>query len=159
MSVDIRADQLANLVDSLADDGALAEIFEFLSIHPDSEVLRAVAGKSHLSECAVAGLAADPAISVVGTVINSKPLSRRITETQLLDICRRDPSLAKSVAGNYEDYTFDGEEVIECLITHPDREVRSALANNPFVPRPALRRLAETDPDSDIRETARAVML
>ncbi len=159
VSDSVSSSQLAAWAASLSDTENHSGIFDILSRHDDSAVREAIAGMSRLPDAVIRRLAVDPALAVAKDLLRAQEIRARLTAEEVLAICRRDPELAASVAGTYEDYVLDDDAVIDFLENHPDCQVRANLADNPFVPKAVLRRMAASDPDAEIRESARVVIL
>lgn len=157
--VSVSTSQLSAWAATLSDTENHSDVFDILSKHGDSSVREAIAGMSRLSDAAIRHFAIDPALSVAKRLLRAQEIRARLTAEEVLAICRRDPELAAAVAGTYEDYVLDDEAVINFLENHPDCQVRADLAGNPFVPKAVLRRMAAGDPDDEIRESARVIML
>ncbi|MBN8475708.1 hypothetical protein [Sulfuritalea sp.] len=147
------------LAEALSDHQDNAQTFDLLSRHGDCLVREAIADKSNLPVAAVHRLAADSAMSVARALLTINEACARLSNDEVLALCRRDPELAGMVACRYEDFVLDDDAVIDFLEKHPDTKVRESLADNPFVPKPVLRRIAQGDPDPRVRESARQVML
>ncbi|MDP1612796.1 MAG: hypothetical protein Q8M11_17215 [Sulfuritalea sp.] len=154
ISVPLCSDTLATLAEVLLDHEDLAEAFDYLSRHADYTVRMAIARKQFLSVAAVRRLAGDPAIAVANDLLRSSEACKLLTNEEVLSLCKRDPSLAESVAGRYEDFALEDGAVTAFLESHADTGVRACLASNPFVPKPVLRRLAQNDMDDRVRKTA-----
>lgn len=155
ISVSLCSDALATLAKVLLDHKDLAEAFDYLSCHADYGVRMAIARKQYLPAAAVRRLASDPAVAVANDLLRSGEACKVLTNDEVLTLCKRDPSLAESIAGRYEDFALDDEAVAAFLESHADARVRARLAGNPFVPKSVLRRLAQDDMDDRVRETAR----
>ena len=158
-SIAIGTNALVRVVEAMPDDEGHADVFEMLADHTDSVVREAIAAKDRLERQTLVRLSSDPAMAVVRKLIGVRHSKERLEVKDVLAICHRDPSLASQVANSFEDYIFEDSTVVEFLASHPDRQVRHALAGNPFAPKQILRRMSDADPDADIRETARSVML
>lgn len=159
VSVSLNSTEVVALAGALFDHEDNAQAFDLLSRHGDCPVREAIADKSNLPEAAVHRLAVDSAISVARTLLTSQEARARLTSSEVLALCGRDPDLAGMVACSYEDFVLEDDAVINFLESHPDTQVRENLAGNPFVPKPVLRRIAEGDADRQVRESARQVML
>ena len=156
LSLDSNA--LAKLAESLIDHEATAEAFDCLSRHTDSSVRKAITRKKCLPATAVRRLVADPAVEVTLDLLRSIRARRLLTCVEVLSACLRDPAIAETIAGRYEDFSMDDDAVVTTLEHHPDSRVRLALAGNAFVPPSVMRRLAQNDPDSRVRNDARHML-
>lgn len=159
VSISLGSSEVAVLAGALFDHEGNAQVFDLLSRHSDCPVREAIASKSNLPISAVSRLAGDSAMSVARALLGSKEACARLTNDEVFALCRRDPDLAGMVACSYEDFVLDDNTVINFLESHPDTQVRENLAGNPFVPKRVLRRIAQSDPDGRLRESARQVML
>ncbi len=158
IELSLHSGALARLAESLIDDEDTAEAFDWLSRHTDSAVRKAIAAKKCLSTPTVRRLVADPAVGVTLLLLRSRVACRMLTDEEVSSLCRRDPAVAAMIAGRYEDFALDDDAVVTSLEHHPDQRVRLALASNPFVPTPIVRRLAQSDSDSGVRNIARQML-
>lgn len=149
---------LAKLAEKLNDHEDTAEAFDWLSRHTDSTVRKAIASKQCLPTTAVRRLAADPSAEVTLELLRSSRACRLLTGYEVLSLSQRDPAVAESIAGRYEDFVLDDDVVATALEAHADSRVRVALAGNALVPKPVLRRLAQSDPDAGVRNIARQML-
>lgn len=146
---------MAALTCALPDNPQWSEVFDILSGHDNYSVREAVARYEFLSDHAVHRLSADPAIKVVMKLVANSSASKRLTQPEVLAICRRDPELAALVAARFEDFLTIDSEVLNLLANHVESLVRLKLACNPFVPKSVLIALVKHDRDEDVRESAR----
>lgn len=156
--LELSSNGLARLIELLPDEADLSDAFGRLAGHADCTVRAAVAGKKHLPAAAVRILAHDPALCVARELLTSPEICRQLSSDETLAICQRDPDLATSVAGRYEDFALNDSDVINLLEAHPDSQVREALAGNPFVPKAVLQRMAVRDPDAGVRQIAAEIL-
>ncbi len=158
MTISLCSIALAKLAETLIDDEDTTEAFDWLSRHTDSAVRKAIASKKCLSVPTIKRLVADPAVGVILVLLRSRVACRMLTDDEVFSLCRRDPAVAAMIAGRYEDFALDDDAVVTSLEHHPDQRVRLALASNPFVPTPIVRRLAQNDSDAGIRNIARQML-
>lgn len=158
MTLSLCSIALAKLAETLIDHEDTADAFDWLSRHGDSSVRKAIARKKFLPATAVRRLVADPAVEVVLELLRSDEACRVLTNDEVLSLCKRDPSLAESIAHSYECFALDDDTLATLLECHADARVRLALAGNPFVPKPLVRRLAQNDLDLRVRNIARQML-
>lgn len=158
MTLSLCSVALAKLAEALIDHEDTAEAFDWLSRHGDSSVRNAIARKKSLPATAVRRLVADPAVEVALELLHSDKACSLLTGDEVLSLCKRDPSLAESIAGRYESFALDDDTLATSLESHADERVRLALAGNPLVPKPVLRRLAQNDLDQRVRNIARQML-
>jgi hypothetical protein len=158
IELSLHSGALTKIAEALIDHEDTAETLDWLSRHTDSSVRKAIARKKCLPALAVRRLGADPAMEVTLELIRSLHARRVLTSGEVLSLCQRDPAVAETIAGRYEDLALDDDAVVTFLERHADSRVRLALAGNAFVPKPVLRRLAQSDPDAGVRNDARLML-
>ncbi|MCF8150005.1 MAG: hypothetical protein K9K30_01400 [Burkholderiaceae bacterium] len=158
MTLSLCSVALAKLAETLIDHEDTAEALDWLSRHADSAVRKAIARKKCLPATAVRRLVADPAVEVTLELLRSIRARRALTGGEVISLCLRDPAVAESIACRYDNFELDGDAVANFLERHADSRVRIALAGNAFVPKPILRRLAQSDPDAGVRNDARQML-
>lgn len=156
--LELSSNSLARLIEMLPDETNLGEAYGRLAGHTDCSVRTAVAGKKYLPAAAIHILATDPALCVARELVTTSEISRQLESREVLTLCQRDPDLAASIASRFEDFALSDSDVINFLESHPDSQVREALAGNPFVPKAVLQRMALRDPDASVRRTAADVL-
>jgi len=153
-SIELTYNALGAVAAELPDRLAFAQVYDHLSRHTGGAVRRAISRHEFLPVSAIKRLASDPSIGVLEEMLMSSRNRKELSENEVLAICRRDPCLARIVASRIEDFVLDGEKVTAYLETHPDAEIREAMVRNAFAPKQVLRRLAQSDPDAQVRAIA-----
>ncbi len=155
-TINIGSEALANAISGLPDEVLSEEILALLASHQSAEVRSRIAGKDNLPEDAIRMLAKDSSRNVVYALLNSSSARSMLSAQELLAICKKDPELAGSVAGNLEDFSgVDTDAVLELLEHHPDPDVRLRLISSYNIQKRTLQRIANNDPDEEVKARAR----
>lgn len=147
---------LSEAIGSVIDLPMTPEIEGFLmcvATHPVTSIRSKLA--SFLSDLPIAiyaRLAADPDPSVLLELAKHPSSMKKLEAAAVLRVVASSVDAAKNVAENVEILRCR-KEVRQVLLTHPDPEVREALANNPEIPK-SLRRKLASDPVAAVREAA-----
>ena len=127
-STEIKPSDLATIIGDLPDDLAHAILFAPLCDHPSSEVRCAIAGLSYMSSDTLEILARDASIEAVRQVANNKRALQTFKAPLILEMIRRDVSVALEISGNLSWILVNEirEEVIQALLLHTDSQVVEA---------------------------------
>lgn len=128
-SMEIGYSELADFIGFFNDNPSSADFYNHLSTHPASQIRAEVAGKTCLPLATLEKLAADASIEVVMKVAGNKTAMKSFDTEQILNMIRRDVSVALEIARYQLPYIqpFICEEVMEELSNHQDPNVRDAI--------------------------------
>jgi hypothetical protein len=115
------------VVNDIADEPEYITLFAAFSRHPSYEVRCNVASMTHLDPETVRFLSKDSCEEVVCSLMHSKAAQKYLLCNELLELAKRSPKIAETIANNFGDYEEADDELREFLFTHPDPKVRSEL--------------------------------
>ncbi len=154
-SLDISADDLANIVNALPERRGTSKLYKVLARSSSAKVRQAVANKSPLSDETVRLLSQDRTQAVLIALLNNDAANQRIAKSKIAEwIADDDVDMLQTIFQNLKNLTqLDTAHIFYKFARHFDAAIRLEVALSSDTDVETLE-LLTTDEDSEVCEVA-----